>query len=272
MALNEEVAEEISAVDAIYPGNLSRLSENRVLIRIPNYEEIAIQISFPSNYPAEEPPHILEISISHEKVQRYERSDLQPVCEELMASVYSKGFVCLFDFISELSNVLYERFGAQDDDTEDDELAERMGHLNLDPFDGWIASDPITDRSSTFIAYAAHVNSEEDACLRIDQLKTDNKISKCAHLMTAWRIHGENGVAYKDCDDDGEAAAGSRMLHLLNTMDAWDVVVAVARWFGGVHIGPDRFKHINSCTRDALIKGDFVSQAKAGSASKKTKK
>ncbi|AGO10045.1 AaceriAAR055Wp [[Ashbya] aceris (nom. inval.)] len=272
MALNEEVEEEISAVDAIYPGNLNRLSDNRILVKIPNYEEIAIQISFPSNYPAEEPPHILDISISNEKVDKYDKGCLQALCKDLVASVYAQGFVCLFDFISELSNALYEKFGANDDTTEDDELVEKVANLHIDPFEGWIASDPITDRSSTFIAYAAHANSEEDACAKIDQLKTDNKIAKCAHLMTAWRIHGENGVVYKDCDDDGESAAGSRMLHLLNTMDAWDVVVAVARWFGGVHIGPDRFKHINSCTRDALIKGDFVSQNKAGTASKKTKK
>lgn len=40
-------------------------------------------------------------------------------------------------------------------------------------------------------------------------------------------------------------------------MDVWDVIVVVSRWFGATHLGPDRFKHINSATRDVLIKGGF---------------
>lgn len=34
----------------------------------------------------------------------------------------------------------------------------------------------------------------------------------------------------KDCDDDGEAAAGGRLLHLLQMVDARDVCVVVSRW------------------------------------------
>ena len=41
-------------------------------------------------------------------------------------------------------------------------------------------------------------------------------------------------------------------------MDAWNVIVVVSRWFGGIHIGPDRFKHINSAAREVVIKGNFV--------------
>ena len=41
-------------------------------------------------------------------------------------------------------------------------------------------------------------------------------------------------------------------------MDAWNVIVVVSRWFGGTHIGPDRFKHINTAARDAVLKGEFV--------------
>lgn len=41
-------------------------------------------------------------------------------------------------------------------------------------------------------------------------------------------------------------------------MDAWNVVVVVSRWFGGTHLGPDRFKHINTAARDAVLKGNFI--------------
>lgn len=43
-------------------------------------------------------------------------------------------------------------------------------------------------------------------------------------------------------------------------MDAWNLIVVVSRWFGGTHIGPDRFKHINTAARDAVIKGGFIDQ------------
>ena len=56
---------------------------------------------------------------------------------------------------------------------------------------------------------------------------------------------------YQDYDDDGESAAGGRLLHLLQLMDVWNVVVVVTRWYGGVHLGPDRFRLINAAAREA---------------------
>ena len=43
-----------------------------------------------------------------------------------------------------------------------------------------------------------------------------------------------------DCDDDGETAAGGRLLNLLTILDVTDVAVVVTRWFGGIHLGPGR--------------------------------
>lgn len=90
--------------------------------------------------------------------------------------------------------------------------------------------------------------------------------------MRAYRIKKENSdVIFEDCEDDGEAASGSRLLHLLNLMDAWDVYVVVARWFGGVHIGPVRFRHINECARDALVSGNLVQRGTKDEKGKKKK-
>ena len=35
-------------------------------------------------------------------------------------------------------------------------------------------------------------------------------------------------------------------------MDVRNAVVVVSRWYGGVHLGPDRFKHINNCARTLI--------------------
>ena len=38
----------------------------------------------------------------------------------------------------------------------------------------------------------------------------------------------------------------------LQLMDVRNAVVVVSRWYGGVHLGPDRFKHINNCARTVI--------------------
>lgn len=65
-----------------------------------------------------------------------------------------------------------------------------------------------------------------------------------------------------DCDDDGETAAGSRLAHLLDILELENVLVVVSRWYGGVHLGSDRFKHINQAARDALEVGGFLGKGK----------
>ncbi|XP_037080155.1 protein IMPACT-like [Pollicipes pollicipes] len=72
--------------------------------------------------------------------------------------------------------------------------------------------------------------------------------------MWAYRIGGATSGAFQqDCDDDGETHAGARMLHLLEILAVRDVVVVVSRWFGGILLGPDRFRHINNATRGVLL-------------------
>ena len=54
-----------------------------------------------------------------------------------------------------------------------------------------------------------------------------------------------------------------------------DVIVVVSRWYGGIHLGPDRFRHINNAARTVLDDGGFVSSKNTGtgvSASGKAKK
>lgn len=46
----------------------------------------------------------------------------------------------------------------------------------------------------------------------------------------------------------------------IQIMDAWDIIVVVSRWFGGTHLGPDRFKHINSATREAVLRSQAGEQ------------
>ncbi|SCV04005.1 LAME_0H14994g1_1 [Lachancea meyersii CBS 8951] len=262
----EELQQELDAIDAIYPEFLERLSDTQCMLKIPEHEAVRVHLSFPSGYPTEAAPQVLEVDgAGDNKLLREE-------FEKIMKSVWI-GDVCIFDFLTDVTEVFSqwseEDLYPQTRETSDDSLVNQLENLKLEKMlqeldVTWFQSEPVVDRGSTFIAFTTQVSSEDDARLKLDHLRMDSKVSRCQHVMTAWRIHGPGSVTYQDCDDDGETAAGGRLLHLLTLMDAWDVVVAVARWFTGTHIGPDRFKHINSTARDAVLKGSFVDASKGG--------
>ncbi|EXJ60884.1 hypothetical protein A1O7_05037 [Cladophialophora yegresii CBS 114405] len=134
----------------------------------------------------------------------------------------------------------------------------------------WTLSDALTASKSTFIARACPVHSLDDAQHALAHLVASNKkVAQATHNISAWRIRSSREasvvstatsteIVIQDSDDDGETAAGSRLLHLMQLMDAWNVLVVVSRWYGGVKLGPDRFRLINQVGRDALVKGGFV--------------
>ena len=74
-----------------------------------------------------------------------------------------------------------------------------------------------------------------------------------------------------DCDDDGETHAGGRMLHLLEILECENVFVMVSRWYGGVKLGADRFKHINNATRNVLEIAGVVDKNKNDKSKSKKK-
>lgn len=142
----------------------------------------------------------------------------------------------------------------------------------------WVLSEPLTVNKSTFIARCLHVSSLSEATDSISHLlATNKKVAGATHNITAWRIKQLKTQAHtttkeepgpeiiiQDSDDDGETAAGGRLLHLMQLMDVWNVVVVVTRWYGGVNLGADRFRCINSVAREGLVRGGFVKEEGKG--------
>lgn len=53
-------------------------------------------------------------------------------------------------------------------------------------------------------------------------------------------------------NDDGEAGAGMVIVRMLEREGLQNHMVIVTRWFGGKHLGGDRFRHVQSAVRHYL--------------------
>ncbi|KAM9632505.1 protein IMPACT isoform 1-T1 [Trichechus inunguis] len=144
----------------------------------------------------------------------------------------------------------------------------------LPPIDHGI---PITDRRSTFQAHLAPVVCLQQVKMVLSKLYENKKIANATHNIYAYRIYCEDKQTFlQDCEDDGETAAGGRLLHLMEILNVRNVLVIVSRWYGGILIGPDRFKHINNCARNILLEKNYITlpeeSSKAVGKNKKVKK
>nr|KAF6422493.1 impact RWD domain protein [Rousettus aegyptiacus] len=126
----------------------------------------------------------------------------------------------------------------------------------LPPIDHGI---PITDRRSTFQAHLAPVVCPKQVKMVLAKLYENKKIASATHNIYAYRIYCEDKQTFlQDCEDDGETAAGGRLLHLMEILNVRNVMVVVSRWYGGILLGPDRFKHINNCARNILVEKNYT--------------
>ncbi|GAA5886141.1 hypothetical protein JCM5296_003498 [Sporobolomyces johnsonii] len=123
-----------------------------------------------------------------------------------------------------------------------------------------VSSEALLDRKSVFVGHAATVHSLDDVRAVMSELLSNNRIARATHNISAYQFITPEGIRHSDNDDDGETAAGSRLAHLLELLDVQNVMVVVTRWFGGIHLGPDRFKDINQAARDALVAGGYLQE------------
>ncbi|EDP51149.1 hypothetical protein KXX16_003835 [Aspergillus fumigatus] len=272
-----------------------------VKLQIPDHPNLSFLLGFHASYP-DTPPKILGTASTG---ARGEGKIAVDVLEDIVGRTYQPGAVCLFDVINEAVEAFRElSLGGHNSSSNTNQDSEKRGAeaetratparvaadiatlslqdaFGLDSPPEWVLSDVVTEKKSVFVGRAAHVTSLEQAQGYLDHLlATDKKVAAATHNISAWRIRqqkpangkGESAeMIVQDCDDDGETAAGGRLLHLMQLMDVWDVVVVVSRWYGGILLGPDRFRIINAVGRDALIKGGFVKES-TGAAEKGRKK
>ncbi|KZW04178.1 UPF0029-domain-containing protein [Exidia glandulosa HHB12029] len=295
---NEQIVDELAALQSIYGDDAIRpytsegaqqSANTRYVVQTtlsPPHDEVRVRIlvSLPPDYPASSPPQLQLLSryIGSFGVSTDLFSSVLRTFISLTGVEWNTGDVCVFDGVEHVR----ERCSRWYTERLDHEMAAQLqregthtrtttpiasksndtrsvtqepvplpAHINL------FEAEPITDRKSAFVGRACRIAHPNEVPAVLDHLMSDRKVARAAHpIIHAWRC-SVNGVMQSDNDDDGESAAGGRLAHLLQLMDLDHVLVIVTRYFGGIHLGPDRFKHINQAARNALELGGFLEDA-----------
>ncbi|CAG8762281.1 8862_t:CDS:2 [Cetraspora pellucida] len=231
---------------------------------------LTLQFYLPKDYPTSQPTYeITSLYCGTLKIDNKLRNEIDKRFKEL----FVPGDVVLFEWIEFLREFMQQKLEQQLDKKIQREIKEELivdykiiteeydEQKFLDEsadFSVIKSGEPLEHKKSVFIAHLASVHNVQEVQIVRNTLLSKKKIAKATHNIMAYRIVQENGVILQDNDDDGETAAGSRLLHLLQILGVKNVIVVVSRWYGGIKLGPDRFKDINNCARDLLDKYGYI--------------
>lgn len=288
---NLALTDEIEAISAIFDEEtvqiISSDPSNTIIHLKPPSQPFTFTLSFPSEYP-DVPPSIHGTASTGDTSKGAGDRAVKALVH-ILGNVYQPGAVCLFELISDAGPLLEEQYGDGTHTTASgSQPQDARGRLeqptisapeeNLTavqeaayPPPTWTVSSPLTVQKSTFLAHAAPCSSRDEAFSHISHLiSSSKKLAAATHNITAYRVRQQtsstttNTSFIQDCDDDGESAAGGRLLHLLQLMECEDVVVVVSRWFGGVKLGGERFRCIGNVAREVLLLGGWGKEGGSG--------
>ena len=102
----------------------------------------------------------------------------------------------------------------------------------------------ITDRGSKYAVSGAPTKSKAEALAHMKPLCQTKKFAKATH--NTWAVILDDGPLK---NDDGEAGAGMVIVRMLEREGLKNHMVIVTRWFGGKHLGGDRFRRVADAVR-----------------------
>eukprot|EP00210_Caulerpa_lentillifera_P007335 g7011.t1 len=210
--------EELTALEAIY-GDCIRLEDNprRCEVHIPEIyvsPKLVLIFELTMEYPIRQPPLIRVLAPHLQKEQT------QWMCEQML-NLYQIGSPVLFECIEWVREqedlYLKQCQGPQEKiDPAAHEQDEAQHQLVQSISEKIVHGVSLTEKRSTFQAHLCQVHSIEDVDLMMEALQLNSKIRHATHNILAYRIFNPTTNAFiQDFDDDGETAAGGRLLHLL---------------------------------------------------------
>uniref|UniRef100_A0A8R1TS47 RWD domain-containing protein n=2 Tax=Onchocerca TaxID=6281 RepID=A0A8R1TS47_ONCVO len=249
--------EEIQSIESIYGDLIHLESSSQLSVR---FNDVQLTINLPKHYPTSSPPYF---ELSGPSLTETQKEEIKNSMNEIYAE--NVGQPILYEWITYLSNYLADFNSSFKEESIVEDESPSIGMVvssssSQQCVPTIVSGNSLVDRKSTFQAHVAQVFSKNEVTLVLNKLKENNKIARATHNMYAWLTEENvNGRLIKqhDCEDDGEVGAGAKLLNLLELMKAKNVLVVITRWYGGIHLGPDRFRHICNLARQILVDNGF---------------
>lgn len=110
-----------------------------------------------------------------------------------------------------------------------------------------ILDNIISDRGSKYAVAGGPCTSEAEARAFLKELKRSKKFARATH--NSWGLITPTAPLKSD---DGETGAGNVILRMLERDGITNHIIVVTRWYGGKHLGGDRFRHVQTAVRTYL--------------------
>lgn len=282
----EEQSNEVELLISMFDSNITT-SDNNSLVTITitsKYFILILRCLYHEHYPSHQPPIFTIIDMtSSEASHVVDIALLEMQCNK----IFDAGECVVYQWVGYITEYLEsldvfvdenssEEVIAVSSTTENDEII--AGLENLQIFEGQFnleelqspfsdvsdipppailskiyTGDILTERKSHFQAHVCPVTCQKDIDDALAALLLNPKIAAASHNIMAYRYIKESGMSSEDYDDDGENKAGGRLLELIQLMDVENLLVVVSRWYGGVQLGPARFKCINNIAKNTIM-------------------
>ncbi|KAI0129435.1 hypothetical protein BJ170DRAFT_578838 [Xylariales sp. AK1849] len=137
--------------------------------------------------------------------------------------------------------------------TQRGEENEALGHISRT----WSASSPVSLKQSTFIVRATHITEAKQRQASLQSLfNAIPNLNTASHNAWAYRVKkpdmfGSHTIK-EESFDDGETGCGDFMLKIMRETNAVGTLVVMTRWYGGIMLGPDRWRIMRNCLKEAL--------------------
>lgn len=121
----------------------------------------------------------------------------------------------------------------------------------------WSTSASVSLKESTFIARATTITEPSQRPNLLKGLMTTHpNLKSASHNVWAYRIRpAQNSISTHPREashDDGENGAGDLLLRVMRETNVVDTLVVMTRWYGGIMLGPDRWRLMRNVVTGAL--------------------
>ncbi|KAI1141717.1 ribosomal protein S5 domain 2-type protein [Hypoxylon sp. FL0543] len=119
----------------------------------------------------------------------------------------------------------------------------------------WSASQPVTLKKSTFIVRATQITEPSQRQSTMQTLFVAiPSLQSATHNAWAYRVQVPTNLfgattIKEESFDDGESGCGDFLLKNMRETNAVNTLVVMTRWYGGIMLGPDRWRIIRNCLR-----------------------